>query len=104
MPQQLIARKAMTYAGRALQAGDTFTASNRDGRLLVAIKKASLHVPTKAAVKESGRGAKGAGKRAAPEPVLVERDQSPAAESVDATAAPESESPAPKAASQDAAE
>ncbi|WP_313444515.1 hypothetical protein [Brevundimonas sp.] len=36
----LIATKTMTYATRRLQAEDTFTASRRDARILVAIGKA----------------------------------------------------------------
>ncbi|RZL98879.1 MAG: hypothetical protein EOP68_24845, partial [Sphingomonas sp.] len=36
----LIATRGMTYATRALQAGDPFQASNQDARILIAIKKA----------------------------------------------------------------
>jgi hypothetical protein len=36
----LIATKSFRYAGRALQPGSSFRARNRDGRILVAIKKA----------------------------------------------------------------
>ncbi len=36
----LIALKSMSYATRRLQAGDTFPASRRDARVLVAIRKA----------------------------------------------------------------
>lgn len=36
----LIATRAMTYATRALQAGDPFQASNQHARILIAIKKA----------------------------------------------------------------
>jgi hypothetical protein len=38
----LIATKSFRYAGKALQPGTSFQARNRDGRLLVAIKKAKL--------------------------------------------------------------
>lgn len=36
----LIATKKLRYDGRSLKPGEAFTASNRDGRLLVGIKKA----------------------------------------------------------------
>lgn len=36
----LIATKKLRYAGSNLQPGQPFTASNRDGKLLVGIKKA----------------------------------------------------------------
>lgn len=40
--RELIATRSMTYATRRLQAGDGFTAkSDRDAKLLIAIKKAS---------------------------------------------------------------
>ena len=38
--RDLIATRGMTYATRALQAGDPFQASNQDARILIAIKKA----------------------------------------------------------------
>ena len=41
----LVAAKEFTYATRRLQAGDTFDASARDARVLIAIKKASLPAP-----------------------------------------------------------
>ena len=37
-----IAKKSMRYGGKALQPGDSFAPSPRDGRLLVAIGKAEL--------------------------------------------------------------
>jgi hypothetical protein len=42
----LIATRGMTYATRALQAGDPFQASNQDARILIAIKKARLAAET----------------------------------------------------------
>jgi hypothetical protein len=39
----LMASKRMRYATRRLLPGDVFEASNRDARLLVALKKASVH-------------------------------------------------------------
>ncbi|MBO9589073.1 hypothetical protein [Devosia sp.] len=38
--KELIAAKSMTYATRRLSAGDLFTASNRDARILTALKRA----------------------------------------------------------------
>jgi hypothetical protein len=40
MPE-LIASRTQRYATRMLKAGDPFSASNRDARLLVALKRAS---------------------------------------------------------------
>jgi len=37
---KLIATKSMLYGGKDLQAGDAFEASERDGKLLKAIRKA----------------------------------------------------------------
>lgn len=43
--QKLIASKTMRYATRMLSAGDDFTASARDARLLIALKRAAPYVP-----------------------------------------------------------
>ena len=41
MSKTLIALKPFTYAGRALQAGDPFTASSAEARALCAIRRAA---------------------------------------------------------------
>lgn len=50
---ELTAKSSFTYATRRLQAGDTFEASTRDARVLIAIKKASLPDPKQAAKPEA---------------------------------------------------
>lgn len=39
---ELIARKALSYGGHAVRAGQRFVASSRDGRALVAVGRAEL--------------------------------------------------------------
>lgn len=41
MSKSLIALKPFTYAGRALQAGDSFTASSNEARALCAVRRAA---------------------------------------------------------------
>lgn len=41
MSKSLIALKPFTYAGRALQVGDPFTASSPDARALCAVRRAA---------------------------------------------------------------
>jgi len=43
----LIAKKSFPYGSRRLRAGDSFEASNRDGRLLVLIGRADIPKPAK---------------------------------------------------------
>lgn len=45
MAKDMIATKAFTYATRRLQPGEPFSASDRDGRLLFAAKKAKYGSP-----------------------------------------------------------
>ena len=41
MSKSLIALKPFTYAGRALQAGDSFTAASHEARALCAVRRAA---------------------------------------------------------------
>lgn len=43
MQENLKATKSFTYAGRALKAGDTFTASRQDARVLRAVGRAETY-------------------------------------------------------------
>lgn len=52
----LVAAKHMRYAGKVYETGDSFSATSRDGRILVAIGKAKAAEPaaeTKADAKDS---------------------------------------------------
>lgn len=52
----LIATRPMVYGTRRLSAGDRFTTSNMNGRLLIAIKKAKA-APDRAEAKHKASGA-----------------------------------------------
>lgn len=43
MRENLKATKSFTYAGRALKAGDTFSAASRDARVLRAVRRAETY-------------------------------------------------------------
>ena len=69
----LTASRVLTYNTRRLQPGDTFDASTRDARVLVAIKKATWSKPKVEAAPEAP--AETAGPPAAPDPEAPAADE-----------------------------
>lgn len=61
MRENLKATKSFTYAGRALRAGDTFSAASRDARVLRAVRRAETYETAQAVSEVTKDAAAGAG-------------------------------------------